>query len=189
MSLTYFDALTSSFGDESFTTAELANRFGTSRSAKLLSELKHRGLVERVGRGTYRCLSPKERPDLRSAEWSRVRAVVLAGPEPKAWAGASALELWTAGGYRVSPSAYSRVYELAVPRSRVNEWIHYLSSSRVSTDARKRIGARVRLVPTDNLRVVKLGGEPVISRREVTRLIREHPGLYGNAEDLLIDRR
>ena len=116
MTFTYFDALTSSFGDESFTTAELANRFGTARSAKLLSELKHRGLVERVGRGTYRCLSPKERPDLRSAEWSRVREVVLAGPDPKAWTGASALELWTAGGYRVSPSAYSRIYELAETR-------------------------------------------------------------------------
>jgi len=189
MPLTYIDALTSSFGDRRFTTAELASRLGATRPSKLLSELKRRGLVERVGRGTYRCLSPKERPDLRSAEWRRVRDVVLAGPDPKAWTGASALELWTGGGYRVSPSAYSRIYELAVPRARMVEWAHYLRSNRVATDARKRIGARVSLVPLEGMKVALLGGEPVISREAVARMIHNHPGLYGNALELLDDRR
>ena len=64
-----------------------------------------------------------------------------------------------------------------------------MSSNRLATSRRKVIGARVSLVPTDNLKVVHLGGEPVIPRSEVIPQIREHPGLYGNAEDLLSDRR
>lgn len=188
MSFTYFDALTSVFGDRPFTTRELANRLGGNRSAKLLSELKHRGLVERVGRGKYRCLEPEKRPDLRTAEWKRVREVVLSGPDPKAWTGSSAVELWTGGGYRVSPSAYTRVFELAVPRTRVGEWRAYLAAKRVATDPRKRIGAKVELVPVNRLRAIRISGEPVVDGEEVRTLIRSHPGLYGNAEELLIDR-
>ncbi len=186
MVLTYVDVLNSLFGGRRFTAREFARRSGNPRAAKVLSELKHRGFVERVGRGTYRCLNPSERPDLRAAEWSRVHDVVLSGPDPKAWAGETALELWTGGRYRLAPSLYARVFNLAVPRLRREDWVRYLSSHRVSTSPKKRVGARVELTTVDVLEPVSIDGEPVVARREVERLIREHPALYGNAEELLL---
>lgn len=147
MPLTYNDVVSTLFGDKIFSSREFARKTGNPRAAKILSELKHRGLVERVGRGTFRCLSPGERPDLRGPEWARVRSVVLSGPDPKAWAGETAVEHWTGGRYKLAPSLFSRVFSLAIPSGRERVWREYLSNHGVSTTTRKRVGARVELIP------------------------------------------
>jgi hypothetical protein len=188
MALTYNDVVSSLFGDKTFNSGEFARRTGNPRAAKVLSELKHRGLVERIGRGTYRCLNPGDRPDLRGLEWARVRDVVLSGPEPKAWAGETAVEHWTGGRYKLAPSLYSRVFSLAIPYNREESWRGYLTSHGVSTTARKRVGARVELIPRRSLKTSLVNGEPVIPRSEVEKMIREHPSLYGDAKELLLDR-
>jgi putative AbiEi antitoxin of type IV toxin-antitoxin system len=187
MALTYNDVVSSLFGEKAFSSREFARRTGNTRAAKVLSELKHRGLVERVARGTYRCLSPGNRPDLRGSEWTRVRNVVLAGPEPKAWAGETAVEHWTGGRYRLAPSLYSRIYSLAIPPGSEASWKAYLSNHGVSTTSRKRVGARVELIPRRNLKPELVHGEPVISRHEVEALIKGHPTLYGDAKELMLD--
>lgn len=188
MALTYNDVVSSLFGDKTFSSRELARRTGNPRAAKVLSELKHRGLVERVGRGNYRCLNPGDRPDLRGSEWARVRSVVLSGPEPKAWAGETAVEHWTGGRYKLAPSLYSRVYSLAIPSGREKRWREYLTKHGVSTTSRKRVGARVELIPRRGLKVSLVNGEPVIPRGEVEALITEHPALFGDAKELLLAR-
>lgn len=187
MPLTYGDVVSSLFGGKPFTARDLARRANAPRAAKILSELKHRGLVERIGRGTYRCLGPGERPDLRAAEWSRVRRIVLAGPSRMAWAGRSAIELWTGGRYRISPSPFYRIFEVAVPADRVAEWREYLANRNVATHTGKRVGARVDLVPVHRVKSVNLAGEPVIPRALVESIIDEHPALYAGAKDLLLD--
>ncbi len=189
MTLTYNDVVSSLFGDKTFSSGEFARRTGNPRAAKVLSELKHRGLVERVGRGAYRCLSPGDRPDLRGSEWARVRDVVLSGPDPKAWAGETAVEHWTGGRYKLALSLYSRVFCLAIPSGREENWRKYLTDHGVSTTARKRVGARVELIPRRaRLRPTLINGEPVVPRSEVEEMIREHPALYGDAKELLLDR-
>jgi|HubBroStandDraft_1064217.scaffolds.fasta_scaffold14150_4 hypothetical protein len=189
MALTYNDVVSSLFGGNTFSSREFARMTGNPRAAKVLSELKHRGLVERVARGTYRCLSPEDRPDLRGVEWARVRNIVLSGPGPKAWAGATAVEHWTGGRYKLAPSLYSRVYSLAIPSGREKSWREYLTDHGVSTTARKRVGARVELIPRRSLKASLVNGEPVIPRSEVVAIIKEHPALYGDARELLLDRR
>ena len=62
----YADAAALLFGSREFSTREFALRTANPRAAKLLSELKRRGLVARTGRGLYRNLSPEERPDPRA---------------------------------------------------------------------------------------------------------------------------
>ena len=186
--MTYSDAAALLFGSSSFTSRDFAIRTGNPRAAKVLSDLKRRGVVERLGRGRYRCLAPAERPDIRASEWNRVRSIVLSGPDPKAWTGETAVETWTNGRYIVSPSVFSRVYALAIPRDRLTEWRAYLAANGVSTRRHKRVGAVVELHPVDKLSAVLLGGEPVIRRHEIERLIAEHPALYGNAKELLIAR-
>lgn len=187
MPLTYGEAATLVFGAREFTTSEFDRRLGVVGGSKVLSVLKRRGLVSRVGRGRYRFLAPAERPDLRSMEWSRVRRLLLDGPDPKAWAGSTAVEVWTRNGYSVSPSAFSRVFSLAIPEKAVPRWEEYLRKNGLSVKPRKRIGARVELVPVRRVRSTAVAGEPVIPRAEVVSLIREMPSVYAGAEELLID--
>jgi hypothetical protein len=188
MGLTYSDAGALHFGRREFTSAEFGRRFRTPRGAKLLSELKRRGVVARSGRGRYRFLGPEERPDLRSVEWARVREIVLRGPSPKAWTGTTAVEAWTDSRYTVSPTVYCRFFDLAIPSGRLGEWKEYLRRHRVSVDPRRRVGARVNLMPTRNLLVTFLNGEPVVPRAVVLKVIREHPSIYADAEGLLLDK-
>lgn len=185
MGLTYYDAAATLFGERSFTVSEFADRVGTPRAAKLLNELKTRGLAERVARGTYRLLGPSERPDLRRAEWRRIRDVILEAPFWKAWTDASAVEAWTDGRYKVSPSPFARFFHVAVHESDLEAWREYLKVHRVPT-GRKHIGAHVRLEPVpDDFEGERVGDEPVIPRRDVVALIRSKPALYGDAEELL----
>lgn len=188
MGLTYSDAIFEEFGEREFGARDLAALLGTSRASKILSELKTRGAIARVGRGRYRALRPSERPDLRLAEWNRIRSIILAGPEPKAWADASAVETWTDGRYRIAPNPFLRVFHVAVPRTRVAEWRHYLISRGVAVDGLKRVGGTVVLSPREKLRVERHNREPVVPLAETKRLIEEHPGLYAGAGALIETR-
>lgn len=176
------------FGEHEFESTEFARRIGTGRAAKILSELKKRGLVFRVGHGRYRFLRPGERPDRRVSEWNRTRRAVLDGPDPKAWTGSTAVELWTKHRYTVSPSVFYRVLELAVPSQSIEMWRSYLRAQRIALDSRKKVGVRVELVPVPAVRSEKVDGEPVIPRSEVVALVRGHPAIYANAEELLLDK-
>lgn len=95
--------------------------------------------------------------------------------------------MWTDHRYTVSPSAFYRIFELAVPADSVGKWKEYLRGHRVAVDSKKRVGARVELVPVRRVRSEMVDGEPVIPRRDVVSLIRKHPAIYANAEDLLLD--
>lgn len=185
MGLTYTDVIFEEFGEREFSSRELTALLGTTRATKILSELKLRGNITRVGRGLYRALRPSERPDLRLAEWERIRTIVLAGPEPKGWADASAVETWTDGRYRISPNPYLRVFHIAIPRKNLAEWRDYLTSRGVSVDGEKRVGGRVELSPRARLRIERHNDEPVVSLAETKALIDKHPGLYAGAGALL----
>lgn len=186
MALTYYDVISLTFGEKEFTSRELALRTGNKRAAKLLNELKQRGYVARVGRGRYRVLKPAERPDLRDVEWDRVRTIILDGPEPKAWTGSTAVELWTGMKYTLAPSVFLREFHLAVPRNKLSTWKAYLKKHGVPYAGKRRIGAIVRLVPSSKFDVVYVNGEPVISRSETLRCIRNHRAIYASAEELLV---
>lgn len=183
----YLDAIDHLYGTSEFTARDFSTRVANPRAAKLLSDLKARGLVARVGRGRYRRLGPSERPDLRRYEWRRIRETLLKGPGRKAWAGESAVEVWTEGTYRTSPSVFVRVYTLAVPRNSLRAWDRYLKSKGLSRHSRRRIGPRIELLPFEDLKVTFRDGEPVIPRAAVLELIRSHPAIYANAEELVRD--
>lgn len=185
MPLTYADVGAHIFGEREFDAAEFGRRTGHPHAAKVLSELKVRGVVAREGRGRYRFLRPSERPDLRLMEWRRVRRAILDGPDPKAWDGPSAVEVWTGGRYRVAPSVYSSFFNVAVPVGSIPAWEAHLATRGISLRPRKRVGARVELREVRNLSPSEVDGEPVISRERVVDLIRNHPGIYAGAEKLL----
>lgn len=187
MPFTYFDVAALLFGEAEFSASEFARRSANPRAAKVLSELKRRGLVARVGRGRYRCLRPGERPDRRADEWARVRGIILDAPLAKAWTGPTAVEVWTEGRYSVGPSVFIREFHLRVPEGLLGEWRAYLAEHGVPTHPRKRIGPRVVLEPVKRLDGTTFHDEPVIPRSEVVRMIRAKPATYANAEGLLAD--
>ena len=185
MALTYLDVIISRFGENEFTAKELAILTGNSRSAKLLSELKMRGIVERVGRGKYRVPPLYERPDTRIIEWERVRNVIINAPWKKAWTGSTAVEVWTNRRYKISPNPYLRVFHLLILKSELDEWKKYLRRSGVSYSGKKRVGSFVDLQCSSKVNLTIVAGEPVIPKDEVLRLIRSHPGIYAGAWELI----
>jgi len=188
MALTYSDVGAHIFGEREFDAAEFGRRTGNPRAAKVLSELLVRGVVARKRRGRYRFLRPSERPDLRIFEWRRMREIALGGPDPKTWDGPTAVEAWTGGRYRVSPTVFTAVFHVAVPKGATPNWERYLSNHGVSLKGRKRIGARIELREVRRVRAEVLNGEPVPPREVVLSMIRAHPGIYANAEALVIGR-
>ena len=185
--LTYYDAASLAFGERSFEVWEFATRLGSLRAASTLSELKVRGLVERVGRGKYRLLGPGERIDTRGAEWERVRRLLLSTGLPMAWTGPDAVSVWTGGRYTVSPTAFLRIFHLIVPASAETAWRKYLRDHRIATDPRRRTGARVELSVVEHPVRTVHRGEPVIPRSAALRLIRAHRAIYAEA-DRLVER-
>ena len=187
MVLTYLDAASLAFGARAFTLAEFSSKIGSRRAARLLSEMKVRGHVERTGRGLYRILPPDERPDLRGTEWDRVNRLLLDANLPMAWTDADAVRLWTGGRYTVSPSAYLKEFHIEVPDTSVDNWRGYLRTHRVSTNPRRKVGSKVVLRPTGHFRHSVHHGEPVIPKGRTLALIRNHRGLYANADELIED--
>lgn len=185
MALTYLDVIISRFGENEFSTKELAIITGNPRSAKLLSDMKMKGIVERVGRGKYRVLPLSERPDTRIIEWERVRNVIVNAPWKKAWTGSTAVEVWTNGRYKLSPNPYLRVFHLLILKSELDEWKKYLRRFGISYSGKKRVGSFVDLKCSSKVNSTMVAGEPVIPKDGVLRLIRNHPGIYAGACELI----
>lgn len=183
--MSYIDVASLAFGSHPFTLKDFEAKTGTTRAARVLSEMKTRGLVERTGRGTYRVLPPHERPDLRGGEWERVNRVLLASSLPMAWAGPDAVRIWTGGRYTVSPSAFLHEFHIEIPSAFSKRWLSYLRSRRVSTDARRRIGSKVVLYLAPAIHPAFHNGEPVINRATTLAMIKEHRGLYADADGLV----
>ncbi len=114
MGITYSDVLSLYFKDSEFSTKDVTTLLRTERSAKLLSDLKFKGIVERTGRGMYRLLPPSERIDERKREWERIERIINSSPLEFAWTWSSAVKKWTRGRYLVSPNPYFRVFYIEV---------------------------------------------------------------------------
>lgn len=185
MGLTYYDVLSFHFRNSEFTAEDVRILLRNERSAKLLSDLKFKGLVERTGRGRYRVLSPSERVNNRSHEWKRVERVVSSSPYAFAWAWSSAVEKWTDGAYIVSPNPYYRDYYIEVNDKETAKWNEYLKSHSVSSIGNRRIGAVVNLIPREHVSYVLLNGDKVISKKRTIELIREHRGIFAEADELI----
>lgn len=185
MGITYSEALSMHFGFSEFTTKDVKILFGSDRSAKLLSDLKFKGVAERTGRGRYRILTSEERLKNRSFEWKRVEHIINNSPYPFAWTWISAVEKWTNGRYNVGPNPYLRVYYIEIRKSDLDHWHEYLGKNSISIDGKKRVGSTVKLFATNDLRITKLEGENVITMEKVTKMIRNNRELFGEADDLI----
>jgi hypothetical protein len=185
MGIDYYEAACLAFAERPFLTREFRSLTASPRAAKTLSELKSRGLVERLGRGSYRLLSPADRPDRRGTEWDRAKGLLLGSGLPMAWCGPTAVEFWTRNRYFVSPSVFLREWHIEVPKESTRAWRAFLRDHRLSTSPRTRLGNRVVLHPVRRLRRVTLHGQPVVPRTVVLKDIRSHRAIYADADRLV----
>lgn len=185
MGITYTDILSLHFGNSEFTTDDVRIILRTDRSAKLLSDLKFKGVLERTGKGRYRILAPFERIDNRSFEWKRVERIVNMSPFSFAWSGPSAVERWTNGGYLVAPNPYFRTFHIDVNTKDLEGWKEYLRAHSVPFVGKRRIGALVKLNPKSDLKYVILNDEKVLPKDYTIKMIKEHPGTFAKADELI----
>jgi hypothetical protein len=102
-----------------------------------------------------------------------------------AWTWSSAVERWTAGKYMVSPNPYFRTYYIEVYRKDLAKWKEYLKAHSIPTVGIRRIGTVVELVPKDKIEFVILNGEKVISREKTFNMIKEHRGIFAEADEII----
>lgn len=183
--MTYSEVISLRFGKSEFSVKDLELATNNARSAKLLSELKTRGIVERIGRGEYRLLDASYRPDIRSIEWNRVRNIIKRAPWSYVYADSSAVEIWTDERYIVSPSPFTRVFFLEVRKTDLAKWKSYFYSHGISIIGKKSVGAFVHLIPRIEFEAIEKDGEYVIPKSEVIKMIRKHPGKYAGADKLI----
>lgn len=183
--MTYSDVLSLHFRDSEFTAEDVRILLRLDRSAKLLSDLKFKGIVERTGRGKYRLLSPSERVDNRSHEWTRIERIVRSSPYEYAFTWSSAVEKWTNGAYIIGPNPYYRPYYIEVNVKDLGKWNEYLIEHSVPSVGNRKIGAVVNLIPRKHVSYTLLNGDKVISKKKTIELIREHRGLFAEADDLI----
>ena len=65
------------------------------------------------------------------------------------------------------------------------KWKEYLKSHSVSIVGKRRIGAVVELVPKDKIEFVILNGEKVISKERTLNMIKEHRGIFAEADEII----
>jgi hypothetical protein len=181
------DIIRRAFGNREFTVSEAAWALGLTRAGGTLSRLKTRGFVVQAGPGRYR-LAPPASPEALKARLASERIRELfEGPVPLALDGPDAVAIWTAGRYhpprhpgpplvhlacaaRDLPAASAALATLGIPWAPPGEW-----------PPGRSLKAIVRTLPT--LRPVFRGGQPVVPRREVLRLIKADPAAYEGAEE------
>lgn len=185
MGMKYFDVIKMEFGRKEFAISDLVKLTGNYGVRKLLSDMKMKGLIRRTGRGIYVINRPIKKTDSRAEEWRKVRGIVLRAPFEKAWTGSTGISVWTEGRYVTLPNLYLEVYHLRVRDSDIEKWKDYLKKHAISFRGSKRVGAWVSLEPVPEVKYVMVNGEPTIPKDEVVKLIREHPGIYAGAEELL----
>jgi hypothetical protein len=184
------DILRRSFGDREFSTAEAAWALGLRRVGGTLSRLKTSGLLVKAGPGRYRLAPPSHPDSLRARAADERLRVLLEGPVPLALDGPDAVALWTGGRYRPPTPPGPRVVYLVCAERDAGAAAAALESLEIPWapaghwPSGRALKAVLRAVP--RLATARRGGTPVITRREVLRIIRADPGAYEGAEEWML---
>ena len=110
------------FGDGRFTVAAFRETFPSPAPAKVLSDLHRLGYVESPRRGTYHLIPPRRRME----DLVRRDGAALGLPNrselPHAYCEATAVSIWTEGGYWTGFTRGFRPLHLRVRRADLPAW-------------------------------------------------------------------
>lgn len=171
--------LHTAFGTETFTSATFDMTFPSPCPAKVLHDLHALGYVDRKERGKYCVVNPEE----------RLRRVVqrdessLGLPEqaglPYAYTAATAITIWTDGGYWTGFTSGFRPVHMNVRKRDVSAWQRFFrergARSTVVGSRETLYGFVHVLYPKERIQAVSRGGVKVIPRREAYRYAAQRP--------------
>ena len=152
------------------------------------------GTIERIARGRYRSRISREDADEVKALFDRVRdaALALDPTFPGAYEGATAVFFWTRGGYVAGWTPWRVVVEVQVPKTREREARRKLHSLGVDVHSSypppNQLGVFAKLNLAERVRRTFVGGAPVLTKRETLKLVRDNPGAFADAADLIEDK-
>ena len=180
------------FEGRPFTVGEFEVTFPSPRPHQVLSELKLKGFVERVGRGAYRAVPPER--------WARGRAsltvqdvhrIVGEAAMPYAFTASSAVRVWTRGRYAAGSSHGYHPVEIAVRTRDARRWKAFLAArGLVGRDAERRgtaAGVEVVFYRRPSLTASRFDGVPVDPKARVLAYVRRNASVFAPAEGMIRD--
>ncbi len=170
------------FRDASFTTARFRETFPSPAPAKVLSDLRRLGYVSSSRKGEYRVVAPERRVE----DLLRREEDALGLPDrsrlPHAYSDATAVGIWTDGGYWTGFTRGFRPRHLRVRRADLAAWEAYFRAAgarAVVEGSRETLFGVVHVLhPVARVRSVDHGGVRVIPLREAYAYARARPYLY-----------
>lgn len=170
------------FGVDDFTTAAFRETFPCPAPAKVLSDLVRLGYLESRGTGRYRTVAPERRIEAVVRREEAAFGLPDRSPLPHAYADATAVTVWTDGGYWTGFTRGFRPLHLRVRRTDLGAWKDFFraAGARAAVEgARETLFGVVHVLhPADRVRSVVHGGVRVVPLREAYAYARARPYLY-----------
>lgn len=170
------------FGDASFTTARFRETFPSPAPAKVLSDLRRLGYVSSSRKGEYRVVAPERRVEDLLRREEDALGLPDRSPLPHAYSDATAVTVWTDGGYWTGFTRGFRPLHLRVRQGDLAPWEAYFRAAGaravVEGACQTLFGVVHILHPVPRVRSVDHGGVRVIPLREAYSYARARPYLY-----------
>lgn len=169
-----YAVLRSRFGHGEFGPEYLSWFISKPMVKKTLHVLEKSGWIRRVGKGRYVCVSPDS--VFQSMIQFRVPGLLERAGKPFAYAGASAVEVWTDYGY-IQRSWEHSPYFVRVLRRDVKFWVSYFRANKVRAfvaSPEPSLGEFVVLEPQARLSREEHAGSPVQALDDVVRYCERH---------------
>ncbi len=173
-----------------FSADDFANAFVSPDPRKVLCDMTNKGLLQRVGRGTYRVASP-DRYIGTKYNVDDAYDILREAAAPYALTKIDGVFAWTRGGYNANRFFGSYPIYIRVNRSETGHWRRYLElrgkkSVEEGAEPRETLyGAYFVLVPVGEVEFDSLDGLKVEPLADTVRFCRDDPYTFGPALEIL----
>ncbi len=157
------------FGEKPFEVSSLRWFFSKPMVKKILFKLSNAGWLQRIGRGSYRCVRPEQA--VASIFESRAEKVLEKAGMPYCFFGASAVEVWSDYVYMQRSWEHSPFF-VRVRKKDLGKWKEFLKKEGINFFTGKpesALGEFVVLEPVKDFKCVEQNGKPVIPLRDTIK--------------------
>jgi len=170
------------FADREFTIDAFRATFPSPAPAKVLSDLRRLGYAEAPRRGTYRLIAPDARVRAVVDSEQGVLDLVERAGLPHAYCDATAVTVWTDGGYWTGSTSGFRPIHIRVRRADLARWRRFFArhGARSTVEgSRETLFGNVHVLhPVGSVRSVEHAGMQVVPAREVLAWAQARPYAY-----------
>lgn len=157
------------FGEKPFEVSSLRWFYSRSMVKKILFKLSNAGWLQRIGRGSYRCIKPEQA--VASIFESRAEKVLEKAGLPYCFFGASAVEVWSDFVYMQRSWEHSPFF-VRVRKKDLRKWKSLLKKEGIDFFVRRpenALGEFIILEPVKELKCSRQNGRPVTPLTETIK--------------------